>query len=57
MWDKNQHPDQHGCYSVGRLIRSKTDEGIVAILDNRVLTKRYDRAFIESLPQCPVEIV
>ncbi|MCX6900239.1 MAG: DEAD/DEAH box helicase family protein [Verrucomicrobia bacterium] len=42
---------------VGRLIRSKTDTGIVAILDNRVLTKRYGRAFIESLPQCPVEIV
>jgi ATP-dependent DNA helicase DinG len=42
---------------VGRLIRSKTDTGIVAILDNRVLTKRYGRAFIESLPPCPVEIV
>ena len=42
---------------VGRLIRSKSDTGIVAILDNRVLTKRYGRAFIESLPQCPVEIV
>ncbi|MBI5395998.1 MAG: ATP-dependent DNA helicase [Verrucomicrobia bacterium] len=42
---------------VGRLIRSKTDTGIVAILDNRVLSKRYGRAFIESLPQCPVEIV
>lgn len=42
---------------VGRLIRSKTDTGIVAILDNRVLTKRYGRAFIESIPQCPVEIM
>jgi ATP-dependent DNA helicase DinG len=42
---------------VGRLIRSKTDTGIVVILDNRVLTKRYGRAFFESLPKCPVEIV
>jgi ATP-dependent DNA helicase DinG len=42
---------------VGRLIRSKTDTGIIAILDNRVLSKRYGRAFLESLPECPVEIV
>jgi ATP-dependent DNA helicase DinG len=42
---------------VGRLIRSKTDKGIVVILDNRVLTKNYGRVFLESLPKCPVEIV
>src|SRR3989441_7915056 len=30
---------------VGRLIRSKTDKGIVVILDNRVLTKKYGRVF------------
>lgn len=42
---------------VGRLIRSKTDTGIVVILDNRVLTKRYGRVFLDSLPPCPVEIV
>jgi ATP-dependent DNA helicase DinG len=42
---------------VGRLIRSKSDKGIVVILDNRVLTKRYGRVFLESLPACPVEIV
>jgi ATP-dependent DNA helicase DinG len=41
---------------VGRLIRSKTDQGIVVILDNRVLTKRYGQVFLESLPPCPVEI-
>jgi ATP-dependent DNA helicase DinG len=34
----------------GRLIRSRTDRGIVAILDCRVKTKRYGRAFLESLP-------
>jgi ATP-dependent DNA helicase DinG len=42
---------------VGRLIRTKTDTGIVVVLDNRVLTKRYGRAFLDALPQCPVEIV
>jgi len=42
---------------VGRLIRRKTDKGIVVILDNRILTKRYGRAFLDSLPECPVEIV
>jgi len=36
----------------GRLIRSRTDTGIVAILDPRVLTKHYGRTFIESLPDC-----
>ena len=42
---------------VGRLIRSKKDEGICAILDNRVLTKPYGRAFMKAMPDCPVEIV
>ncbi|WP_411846955.1 helicase C-terminal domain-containing protein [Roseibacillus persicicus] len=35
---------------VGRLIRSAKDQGIVAILDNRVVTKRYGRIFMEALP-------
>ncbi len=38
----------------GRLIRTQTDRGIVVILDKRVLTKRYGRYFIDSLPQCQV---
>jgi len=38
----------------GRLIRTKTDRGIVAILDPRILTKRYGRTFLDSLPPCPV---
>jgi ATP-dependent DNA helicase DinG len=42
---------------VGRLIRTKTDTGIVVILDNRVLTKRYGKAFLDSVPSCPMEIV
>jgi ATP-dependent DNA helicase DinG len=36
----------------GRLIRTETDRGVAVILDRRVLTKRYGRMFIESLPQC-----
>lgn len=42
---------------IGRLIRTRTDSGIVAILDNRVLTRQYGRAFLSSIPKCPVEIV
>ncbi len=42
---------------VGRLIRTRTDRGIVVVLDNRVLTKRYGQAFLEAIPKCPVEIV
>ena len=38
----------------GRLIRRKDDEGVVAILDKRVLSKRYGYAFIEALPECMV---
>ncbi len=36
----------------GRLIRTQTDRGVVAVLDKRVLTKRYGRFFMESLPGC-----
>ena len=42
---------------VGRLIRTKTDTGIIVVLDNRILTKRYGQAFLDALPKCPVEIV
>jgi ATP-dependent DNA helicase DinG len=38
----------------GRLIRSKTDRGIVAILDSRVKTKRYGKLFLEGLPACRI---
>ena len=36
----------------GRLIRTASDRGVVAILDRRVLTKQYGRLFLESLPGC-----
>jgi ATP-dependent DNA helicase DinG len=37
----------------GRLIRTKTDRGIVVILDPRILSKPYGRTFLHSLPACP----
>jgi ATP-dependent DNA helicase DinG len=36
----------------GRLIRTKTDTGMVVILDPRVLTKRYGQMFLDALPEC-----
>jgi ATP-dependent DNA helicase DinG len=42
---------------VGRLIRSAKDKGIVAILDNRIVTRRYGRIFLGALPDAPVEII
>jgi len=42
---------------VGRLIRTKSDQGIVVVLDNRVLSKRYGQAFLDAVPKCPVEVV
>ncbi len=35
----------------GRLIRSRTDRGIVAILDSRTLSKPYGKQFLQSLPE------
>lgn len=34
----------------GRLLRSVTDRGVVAVLDNRVVTKRYGQFLLSSLP-------
>jgi DNA polymerase-3 subunit epsilon/ATP-dependent DNA helicase DinG len=38
----------------GRLIRRQNDEGIVIVLDKRVLTKRYGQLFLEALPDCTI---
>jgi ATP-dependent DNA helicase DinG len=38
----------------GRLIRSHADVGVVAILDPRLRTRRYGRAFLAALPSCPI---
>ena len=42
---------------VGRLIRTKTDEGIIVILDNRILSRNYGKSFLQALPACPMELV
>jgi len=42
---------------VGRLIRTQSDKGMIVILDNRVLNKRYGQSFLKSLPDCPLEII
>ncbi len=42
---------------VGRLIRTKSDSGIVVILDNRIVTKPYGRAFLSACRECPVKIL
>src|SRR4051794_22567653 len=39
---------------IGRLIRSKTDRGVIAILDSRLRTKSYGRDFLNSLPKARV---
>jgi DNA polymerase-3 subunit epsilon/ATP-dependent DNA helicase DinG len=36
----------------GRLIRDKTDRGVVAVLDRRLWEKQYGKAFLNSLPDC-----
>jgi len=38
----------------GRLIRTKNDTGIVAVLDPRIMTKFYGKLFINSLPKCEI---
>ena len=40
----------------GRLIRTESDRGIVAILDRRILSKRYGKLFIDSLPECKLKV-
>jgi DNA polymerase-3 subunit epsilon/ATP-dependent DNA helicase DinG len=38
----------------GRLIRSRSDRGVVILLDKRLQTKSYGMVFLESLPKCTV---
>jgi ATP-dependent DNA helicase DinG len=41
----------------GRLIRNKTDTGMVVVLDSRIVTKPYGRLFLDAIPKCGIEIV
>jgi ATP-dependent DNA helicase DinG len=36
---------------LGRLIRTRTDRGVLAVLDSRLVTKGYGKTFLKSLPQ------
>ncbi len=41
----------------GRLIRRKTDRGVMVVLDGRIHTKPYGQSFLRSLPTCTVHRV
>jgi DNA polymerase-3 subunit epsilon/ATP-dependent DNA helicase DinG len=40
----------------GRLIRTRSDRGVVAVFDRRLLSKSYGQAFVNSLPRCTVRV-
>lgn len=39
---------------LGRLIRNSADRGVLSILDTRMITSRYGRFFLDSLPEMPL---
>ncbi len=39
---------------LGRLIRTNIDYGVLAILDRRILTKKYGEVFLRNLPPMPI---
>jgi ATP-dependent DNA helicase DinG len=41
----------------GRLIRARTDRGIVVVLDQRILTRPYGKVFLKSLPETRLRTV
>ncbi len=40
----------------GRLIRTQYDRGVVVVLDRRIITKRYGRLFLDSIPTCTTKV-
>jgi ATP-dependent DNA helicase DinG len=36
----------------GRLIRSRDDRGVVAVLDSRIISRNYGKLFLKSIPEC-----
>ena len=40
----------------GRLIRTQSDRGVIAVLDKRILSKKYGRLFVDSLPTCTIKV-
>jgi len=41
----------------GRLIRNKTDHGIVVVLDSRIVKKNYGKQFLRAIPKCDTQII
>jgi predicted DnaQ family exonuclease/DinG family helicase len=41
----------------GRLIRSRTDRGVLVVLDPRIVAKQYGASFLQALPPCPIKQV
>ena len=39
---------------LGRLIRRSSDKGVLSILDRRIITSRYGKVFLKSLPEVPL---
>ena len=39
---------------LGRLIRTSVDYGVLAVLDQRILTRMYGKAFLRNLPAMPI---
>ncbi len=39
---------------IGRLIRKKSDTGVIALLDKRIITRSYGEIFLKSIPPVPV---
>lgn len=39
----------------GRLIRKESDYGSIFVFDDRIMTKRYGKSFINSIPTIPIE--
>ena len=40
----------------GRLIRTRSDRGVVVVFDRRITSKFYGRLFVDSLPRCSVKL-
>lgn len=40
---------------VGRLVRTREDRGFILVFDRRIVTTKYGKAFLDSIPPIPVQ--
>jgi ATP-dependent DNA helicase DinG len=40
---------------VGRLIRTSSDRGFIVVFDRRIVTTKYGKAFLDSIPPIPIQ--